>query len=78
MDLSQIDANRPEIMSGIEVNRFCDCCIKRSKLKKLEREKLLINENKILTPSLNWVETNPNFDNFAYKSIPEEQNTITQ
>jgi hypothetical protein len=48
------------------------------KLKKLEREKLLINENKILTPSLNWVETNPNFDNFAYKSIPEEQNTITQ
>ena len=41
------------------------------KLKKLEREKLLINYNKTFS-SMKWVETNPNFDDYAYNELSEE------
>ena len=41
------------------------------KLKKLEREKLLINYDKTFS-SMKWVETNPNFDDYAYNELSEE------
>lgn len=40
------------------------------KLKKLEREKLLIVEGKTFT-SMKWVDTNPNFDDYAYNKLSE-------
>ena len=41
------------------------------KLKKLEREKLLIVEGKTFS-SMKWVDTNPNFDDYAYNKLSEE------
>lgn len=41
------------------------------KLKKLEREKLLIVEGKTFS-SMNWVDTNPNFDDYAYNKLSEQ------
>lgn len=41
------------------------------KLKNLERSKLLVNNNFNIN-NLKWVETNPNYDNFAYNSLPEQ------
>jgi len=41
-----------------------------AKLKQLEREKLLINKDKTFS-SMNWVDTNPNFDNYAYNQLNE-------
>ena len=43
-----------------------------TKLKQLEREKLLINEDKTFS-SKKWVDTNPNFQDYAYNSLAEEQ-----
>ena len=44
------------------------------KLKKLEREKLLVNGNKTFS-SMNWVYTNPNFDDYAYNELSESSDT---
>jgi len=41
------------------------------KLKKLEREKLLIIEGKTFS-SMKWVDTNPNYDDYAYNKLSEE------
>lgn len=41
------------------------------KLNKLEREKLLVNYNKTFS-SMKWVDTNPNFDDYAYNELSEE------
>ena len=41
------------------------------KLNKLEREKLLVNYNKTFS-SMRWVDTNPNFDDYAYNELSEE------
>jgi choline-sulfatase len=40
------------------------------KLKQLEREKLLVNFNKTFS-SMKWVDTNPNFDDYAYNSLSQ-------
>ena len=40
------------------------------KLNKLEREKLLVNYNKTFS-SMKWVDTNPNFDDYAYNELSE-------
>jgi arylsulfatase A-like enzyme len=40
------------------------------KLKKLEREKLLINEDKTFS-SMTWVDTNPNYQDYAYNQLSE-------
>jgi len=41
------------------------------KLKKLEREKLLIIEGKTFT-SVKWIDTNPNFDDYAYNNLTKD------
>ncbi len=40
------------------------------KLKKLEREKLLVNDKTF--SSMKWVDTNPNYDDYAYNRLSEE------